>query len=376
MLDQEPSVARPLAPPAVAAPQATLPPGPEGGRLAQTIRFHRDPLATLSRAQARFGDVFSVHLTLGRAVVVADPAHLRELLHSDPQRTQGGSARRRIVPQLSPRSVLGADGAGHAAARGRVEPIFTAGWMDVRRPRIAAVVERHVAAWPTGRPLGLLPRLRALCDEVFATVVLGVGDEHRAQAIARAVGRVIHTPGNPPLAPPGEGDGVLGTAIQREFERRRAPLDALLEAELGTRAPGDDDLLGALAGSDAPIEQLVPLLLAGQEPPAAALAWLLDRAAREPGWTAALVDGAPGDRHREAFVKEALRLRPAVVAAMRRPSAPLAHALIDSVLPAVLAAPAPAPARRAAGTARRARHDPGAAAQRADGGDGPLTPRP
>jgi cytochrome P450 len=317
------------APPAVTAPAAALPPGPDGGRLAQTIRFHRDPLATLSSAQARFGDVFSVHLTLGRAVVVCDPAFLDELLASDPQRAQGGSARRRIIPELSPRSVLGADGSGHAEARGRVQHIFTTDWIDARRARIAAIVERHIAGWPTGRPMRLLPRLRALCDEVFATVVLGVHDLARAQAIARAVGRTISTPGNPPIGPPGLGDGLLGAAVQRAFDRRRAPLDAMLATELRLRRPGDDDLLGALAGSPGALDQLVPLLLAGQEPPAAGLAWLLDRAAREPGWAGALVED--GTR-REAFVKEALRLRPAVVAAMRRPLAPLRVG--DHVLPA------------------------------------------
>jgi cytochrome P450 len=309
------------APPAVTAPATTLPPGPDGGRLAQTIGFHRDPLGTLSEAQARFGDVFSVHLTLGHAIVVCDPVLLGEILASDPQRAQGGSARRRIIPELSPRSVLGADGRGHAEARGRVQHIFTPQWIDARRPRIAAIVERHVAGWPTGRPMRLLPRLRALCDEVFAAVVLGVHDLARAQAIARAVGRTIHTPGNPPIAPPGRGDGLLGALVQRTFDRRRAPLDALLATELRLRRPGDDDLLGALAGSPGALDQLVPLLLAGQEPPAAGLAWLLDRAAREPGWNDALVEGGP---QREAFVKEALRLRPAVVAAVRRPLAPLA----------------------------------------------------
>jgi cytochrome P450 len=319
---------RATAPPAVTAPEAALPPGPDGGRLAQTIRFHRDPLAMLSDAQARFGDVFSVHLTLGRAVVVADPAHLQALLDSDPQSAHGGSARRRIIPQLSPRSVLGADGAGHATARGLVQRIFTPGWIDARRPAIGEIVRRHVASWPTGRPLRLLPRLRALCDEVFAAVVLGVADPARAQAIARAVGRVIHTPGNPPLDPPGSGDGAVGWLVQREFERRRGPLDALLAQELRAHA-GADDLLGALAGSQAPVEQLVPLMLAAQEPPAAGLAWLLDRAGREPGWTEGLVDGGA---EREAFVKEALRLRPAVVAAMRRPLQPLAVG--DHVLPA------------------------------------------
>jgi hypothetical protein len=38
--------------------------------LAQTVALHRDPLGTLRRAQARFGDIFTLRLTTVRPLVV------------------------------------------------------------------------------------------------------------------------------------------------------------------------------------------------------------------------------------------------------------------------------------------------------------------
>ena len=51
---------------------APLPPGPDDGVLAQTVRLHRDPLGRLRAWQALFGDVFTIRLATARPVVVVD----------------------------------------------------------------------------------------------------------------------------------------------------------------------------------------------------------------------------------------------------------------------------------------------------------------
>jgi hypothetical protein len=40
--------------------------------------------------------------------------------------------------------------------------------------------------------------------------VLGVRDEDRARDLTHTIGRMLRTPGNPPFAPPGGQDGLLG----------------------------------------------------------------------------------------------------------------------------------------------------------------------
>ncbi len=332
----------------------TLPDGPRDGRIAQTIAFHRDPLGFLRAQQARFGPLFTLRLAIaGPTVVVALPEAVPGLLASDPLRARTGEARQRILGFVSARSVLGADGGEHQAARARVEPVFAAvGGSDERRAAIAQLAERHAASWPRRRPLRLLPRTRAFADEVFVRLVLGVRDEARVAPLVVAIRRMLWTPGYPPLPPPGEGAGALGVVGRRLFDGRAEPVRALLRAELEERggaapataaavvpaAPRVGDaapvtLLDAYADlpPDAAVDALIPLLMAGQEPPACALAWLLDRIARGGGAAQPFLDPASDDdpaaaEARERFVKETLRLRPPVHAVVRRLREPFAVA--------------------------------------------------
>jgi cytochrome P450 len=336
-----------------------LPDGPREGRLAQTVGFHRDPLGFLRAQRARHGDLFTIRLTVaGPAVVVADPAAVPALLDADPLRARTGEARRLILGFVSPHSVLGADGGEHQEARARVAPVFAQAAVDGRRASIAALAEQHATSWPRGRPTRLLPRTRAFADEVFVRLVLGVRDERRVAPLVAAIRRMLWTPGYPPLPPPGEGAGLVGQLGARLYDRRAEPVRALLCAELAERAgegavaPGaagavaphaaaagavagegaaaPTTLLDAFAGMpvDTAVDQLIPLLAAGQEPPACALAWLLDRIAREPAQAAPFLDPAAdadprAAAERERFVKETLRLRPPVHAVVRRLREPL-----------------------------------------------------
>ncbi len=308
-----------------------LPPGPTTNPLAQAVTFHRDPLGELRRLQGEFGDVFTVrHPTARPMVVVVDPAAARLLAHGDPALAHAGEARRRILPQASARSSFGADEPHHPTAKARLVPAFAPERIDALRPGIAALAAEHAASWPTGRPTRLMPRVRLLCDEVTTRLMLGMRDEDRARRLAQAIRRMLATPGNPPLSPPGEGHGLMGLAGTLEAKRRMRPVLRALEAELASRrARGDvegDDLIACLARTElAPeeaVDELLPVLLAAQEPMAAALTWILLRLAQEPKHA-----GAWGEPlRREAVVKEALRLRPPALAMLRRLTAPLAVA--------------------------------------------------
>lgn len=309
--------------------QPALPDGPRAGVLAQTVALHRDPLGTLRRTRAQFGDVFTLRLTTVRPlVVVASPAEVEPLLTADPRRARAGKARREMLPMASARSIFGSDGPQHGAARRRVAGLFAPQAVAQRAEPIAALAADHVAGWPRGRPFRLLPRLRALVDEVFVRELLGIREHERGRAVAAAIQRMLWSPGNPPLSVPGEGDGLLGAAGAALFARRRAPLARLLADEIDDRrARGETgaDVLGCLLSAepaqptDAMVDELLALLMAAQEPAAAALSWLLQRVAREPGLADAF---APGGEAGAAVVDETLREYPAAVAALRRMSAP------------------------------------------------------
>jgi cytochrome P450 len=304
-------------------PDPRLPPGPATGALRQTVLLHRDPLGTLRALQAAHGDVFTMRLATARPlVVVAAPEEVRPLLRADPAGARAGTARRAILPLASPRSVWGSDEPRHTAARAPLEASFGAEAVSSARAGMAEIAERHALSWPRGRPLRLLPRVRALVDEIFVRLVLRVDDERRAAAIAAALRRMLWTPGNPPLSVPGEGDGLMGALGRRAFDRRHGPLSKLVAAEAERRRDGDG-LLGSLAragrsGAEVADELLV-VLAAAQEPPAIALTRVLERAAHAPEADAAL---AAGGAPRDAVVRETLRLHPPVLANLRRLAAP------------------------------------------------------
>src|SRR3954469_10454729 len=102
-----------------------LPPGPTQGRLAQTVMLARDPLRTLERLRARFGPVFTIRTTNGPMVVVGAAEELTRVTELDPGSARAGEARRRILPQASPRSVFGGDDAAHGAAGARMHDALT-----------------------------------------------------------------------------------------------------------------------------------------------------------------------------------------------------------------------------------------------------------
>src|SRR3954447_24044469 len=130
-----------------------LPPGPDIPASAQAVLYHRDPLGVLRRARARFGPVFTLSFALkGPLVFVAEPTVIPELLAADPHRAHAGEARRHVLPQASVRSPFGADGEAHATIRSRMAPAFEADRMAAAEREIAALAQRHIAAWPIGRP--------------------------------------------------------------------------------------------------------------------------------------------------------------------------------------------------------------------------------
>jgi cytochrome P450 len=313
--------------PAPTASRAGSPPGPDSNVFAQTVAFHRDPLAFLRRQQERFGDVFRIRLLTARPTfVVTEPEAVRDLLGADPERARAGEARRVVLPFASSRSVFGGDAEAHRSARARIAPALAPETIDPRRPEMARIAERHAAEWPIGRPFRLLSRMRTLCDEIFVRLVLGVRDEGIATDLTRAIGRMLRTPGNPPATLPGKGDGLMGELGNALFEQRQTPVVAALSAAVEARrteASEEVDALGCMVGDNAGltteqiVDELMSLLMAAQEPPSIALTWILERLRRETRLEEEFL-ADPRSPFSDTVVRETLRLRPPASGALRR----------------------------------------------------------
>jgi cytochrome P450 family 135 len=320
------------------------------GRLAGTVSFHRDPLGFLQRCQRDYGDLFTIRLTtVGPVVVVCDPSSVQELADSDPVHSRAGEARRGVLPMASPLSVLGGDGAEHARARGRVAAAFAPQALDASSAAIAELIACHLKSWPRGRPTRLLPLMRRVADEIFVREVLGV-DDPRAAELARAIGRLLWTPGNPPVTIPGPEDGLAGHVVELAYRRRRASIARLIETELEERrARGEPGrgVLGLLVGEEPErenermVDELLALLMAAQEPMAAALTWLALRLGSERETARRLLDECGKGAFAEAVIAETLRLHPPALAMLRRTSVPTVLSGVE--LPAATTTMAPIP---------------------------------
>jgi cytochrome P450 len=78
-----------------------------------------------------------------------------------------GAARRRIVPVVSERSVLGADQDEHRVIRERLEPTLDAGTLARRRDAMTRIADEHVE--PAGCPFRVRPRMRLIADRAAAS---------------------------------------------------------------------------------------------------------------------------------------------------------------------------------------------------------------
>ncbi len=312
-----------------------LPPGPSAPALWQALRLSRDPIATLTDARERYGDVFTLRLwRVGEQVVVAAPAALGALLAADPALARAGAARRRLLPVLPPGSALGADGDAHRLARARLLPVLSAARLEPLVPRMAQIATEHADRWPVGRAFSLLGRARALALDAFVREVLAVRDRRRAQALVRAVLRMLWSP----VVAPGlwMPDPRGGPAVRAGWSLHRAlrhPVDRVVRAELVARRADrgcGPDVFGALLGTDPAIDEqvivdeVVGLLIAAVEPIGAGLTWMLERLTHHPE-TADRIRRGPGagDPLLRAVILETLHTRPAIIDAARELAAPV-----------------------------------------------------
>jgi cytochrome P450 len=192
---------------------------------------------------------------------------------------------------------------------------------------MASIAARHLDRWPANAPIRVLSRMRTIVEEVFVRLVLGVEDDERATALVNALGRLLRTPGNPPLLPPDRHQGTAGRLVDLAFKRRLAPLARLLseEVEACRTAPGSGTgIIPHIVSADRSldnqqiVDELAVVLAAAQEPPAIALTWIVERLSRDRELADRFLAAEHGSPARDAIANETLRLRPPALACLRR----------------------------------------------------------
>jgi len=320
--------------------RAQTPPGTRLPAIAQVGLYARDPLGFLIRFHRRYGDVFSVSFPFyKRLVYVADPALVKELFTTPPERAHAGEANATVLePALGPNSVLTLDEAPHMRQRKLLLPPFHGERIERYGELIREATRRQMESWPVGEPFALRPHTQRITLAVIMRAVFGVHDERRLarfeHLIERFAGRLSLVTALPPLR---RNFGPWSPWAR--FTAARAELDAFVYEEIAlrreelVRGEEHDDVLSLLMGarhddgspmSDAELrDELVTILGAGHETTATGLAWAIERLLRAPRALERLRDSlADGDEYLDATVKETLRARPVIVDVARKLTAP------------------------------------------------------
>jgi cytochrome P450 len=301
---------------------AVLPDGPTSPRLVQALRFGVARRRTMQRLRDRYGSAFTVEsLNMGRMVMLADPAEVRELFQTGPADADTPNANLGSV--LGPGSFFAIKGDEHRRQRKLLTPPFHGRRLRAYEAMIESETARETASWPIGRPFPVMPSTMRITLNVVLRAVFGADgaelDELRTLL--------------PPMVKLGSILAVL-PAVRRDlrghgpgarFDRYRRRYDALVD-RLVDRAVADpaldrrDDVLAMLvqaryddgtAMSRAQIaDQLLTLLTAGHETTATTLAWAVERLRRHPAVLARLAAG--DDELLAATLIEVQRVRPVI----------------------------------------------------------------
>jgi cytochrome P450 len=320
----------------------TLPPGPTGSPLWQTLRWSFRPLNLLHEARGRYGNSFSLTFTGFERpmVMISDPEAIKAVYT---ERENGLPPGRTLTlePIVGPRSVLLLEGSDHIAHRRVMLPPFHGERMRSYEPVVEEIVAAEVDSWPLHEAFPIHSRMQAVTLEVILRVVFGIDRGPRLQQLRDRLTKLLAETASPltqllALATRRFGSGGPWKA----FEQMLAEVDELLYAEIAEHRQAADleqrgDILSALMlarfedgepMSDSDLrDQLMTLLLAGHETTATALAWSFDLLLRHPEQLSklrgSLQEGS--EDYMRATITEALRLRPVVPLAGRRLAKPI-----------------------------------------------------
>jgi cytochrome P450 len=286
-----------------------LPPGPREPAALQPVEWVVRPTALLRRAQARYGEPFTLRTAWSDAplVLVSDPEEIRRIYTAPGDVLQAGDSSAFLEPFVGRHSVLILNGDEHLRQRRLVLPPFHGEALRRWTQTIAEIAHAELDTWVPGRPIRALERMQALTLEVIQRVIFGSRDPELRDALREALDLTGSMPRLVAMSLLGPG---------RRFTRAVERVDALVYARIDAAAADGDSILALLAASGATRDelrdQLVTLLAAGHETTATALAWALERLARHPE------TDLSDDAHIDAAVKEVLRTRPVLSITARK----------------------------------------------------------
>jgi cytochrome P450 family 138 len=300
---------------------ATLPPGPSAPRLVQGACALAVPRRGIRRLRARYGDAFTVNVPVfGRAVVISNPAEVRQLFLAGPD--VADNLDRNLGRVLGPGSLFALTGEEHHRQRRLLIPPFHGRRLAAYERIVEEEAVRELASWPEGPEFATLPSMMRITLNAILRAVFGA-DGAESDELRRLLPPLVKLGSRLAALPvPQAGWGPWGRflAMRRDYDAVVARLIARGSDALDDR----DDILALMrqsryadgsAMSQGEIsDQLLTLLAAGHETTATTLAWAMERLRRHPEALRTLAEEADagGAAFREATILEVQRTRPVI----------------------------------------------------------------
>ena len=229
----------------------------------------------------------------------------------------------------------------HMQQRKLLLPPFHGQRMQRYRELMSEIAAAEIERWPRQAPYGLRPRMQAITLEIILRAVFGLEQGERLERLRVELRDLLDMLTDPrmllfPLVMGPERLMRFGP-----FRRRMAKVDELVYEQIAERRRASDlaqraDILSLLLdarhepdgtpmGDEEIRDELMTLLVAGHETTATALAWAVERLARNREQLARLRDevSAGETAYLDAVIMETLRLRPVISIVLRRLQAPV-----------------------------------------------------
>jgi cytochrome P450 len=314
----------------------TLPDGPSAPPVVQGAVALAAPLWGMRRMRARYGSAFTINVPVfGQAVVISDPAEIRQLFTASPE--IAGNLDVNLGRVLGPGSLFALDGDAHKQQRKLLVPPFHGRRLCAYEAIVETEAVREMASWPEGREFPTLGSMMRITLNAILRAVFGADGAELAD-LRELIPRMVRLGSRLAVLPIPRSDLGRWSPWGRARRYRReydAIIDRLITlAQRDSRLGERDDVLALLLQSRYDdgsgmsrkqiADQLLTLLTAGHETTATTLAWAVERLRRHPAVLRRLAEeaAAGGSQLREAVILEVQRVRPVVNRTARQVRAP------------------------------------------------------
>nr|CTQ97871.1 cytochrome P450 Rv0136 [Kibdelosporangium sp. MJ126-NF4] len=284
------------------------------------------PQRGMRRWRLRYGDTFTINVPIfGRAVVLSDPAHVKQVFMADTEVLQ--NMRPNLGRIIGPGSLFALEGENHKKQRKLLVPPFHGRRLAAYEQLIEDETVREMASWPEGQPFPVQPSMMRITLNAILRAVFGA-EGAEFEELRDLLPKLVELGSMLAMVPAPQsrkwGPWARFWRMRRQYDEIMARLIAKAD-DLDDR----DDVLAmllqsryddgsAMSHSDI-ADQMLALLTAGHETTATTLAWAVERVRRHPAILRDLVDevDAGGKALREATILEVQRVRPVIEAAGR-----------------------------------------------------------